>query len=123
MLFVHDIGNALNLWLSQEYPQSAEQTRIVSQNSLMLLCDLLSLKGCVQNPCDIYEMMFRFLTWMNVPLKEYITILWQSRILRHSLRTLPVSGALIMTLSKHCEFSNSMEVWVSCIVVWRDQNH
>ncbi|PWA66399.1 separase [Artemisia annua] len=117
-LFVQDIGNALKLWLSEEHPQSAEQTRIGSLNTLTLLYhvgDLLSLKGYMEDHSDIYEMMFRFFTWKNVPLKECITILWQSRSLRHCLCTSPVSDAFIMTLSKHCELSKSMEFWISCM--------
>nr|GEU88271.1 separase isoform X1 [Tanacetum cinerariifolium] len=117
-LFVQDIGNALKLWLSQEQPQSAEQTRIVSLNTFTLLYhvgDLLSLKGYMEDHSDIYEMMFRFFTSKNVSLKECITILWQSRSFRHCLCTSPVSDAFIMTLSKHCELFKSMEFWISCM--------
>ncbi|GJS63270.1 separase [Tanacetum coccineum] len=95
-LFVEDIGDALKQWLSQKHPQSAEQTLTL----LYHIGDLLLLK---------------YFTWKDVPLKECITILWQSRSLRHCLCTSPVSDAFIMTLSKHCDLSKSMEFWISCM--------
>nr|XP_043623197.1 separase [Erigeron canadensis] len=114
---VQDIGKALKLWLSQEHSQSAEVT---SQSTLFLLYhvgDMLSLKGYMEDHSEIFEMMFRYFTWKNFPIKQCLAMLWQSRSLSHALCTSTVSDAFILTLSQHCNLtkSKSMEFWISCM--------
>ncbi|CAI9287139.1 unnamed protein product [Lactuca saligna] len=112
--FVQDVSNALKLWLSQEHFQSDEQ----AQNTLILLyhvADFLSLKGYMEDHSNIYETMIKIITWRNMPLNEWLTMLWQSRSLSHALCASPVNDAFIMTLSNHCNLSKSMEFWISCM--------
>ncbi|KAI3774516.1 hypothetical protein L1987_49074 [Smallanthus sonchifolius] len=117
-LLVQDIGCALKLWLSQDHSQAVEQVDMVSHNTLILLynvCDLLSLKGCMDVHSDIYELMIRFFTCKNVSLKECLAMLWQSKSLSHALCTSHVNDAFILTFSKHCKLSQSLEFWKSCM--------
>lgn len=74
------------------------------------------LQGYMEDHSDIYEMMIRVITRKGVPLKECLGMLWESRSLNHALCTSPVNDAFIMTLSKHCNLSMSMEFWKSCMV-------
>ncbi|KAL4573492.1 hypothetical protein LXL04_020300 [Taraxacum kok-saghyz] len=108
--FIEDVGNALKLWLSQEH----EQTR----NTLTLLyyvADMLSLKGYMEHHSDIYETMIKSFMWKNIPLQECLIMLWQSRSLSHALCASTVSDEFIMTFSKHCKLSKSVEFWISCL--------
>lgn len=64
---------------------------------------------------DIYEMMIRLFELKNIPLKKCLAMLWECRRLGHALCASPVSEMFIMTLSHHCDESNSMEFWLSCL--------
>ncbi|KAK1417650.1 hypothetical protein QVD17_26781 [Tagetes erecta] len=118
--FVQDIGYALKLWLSQERSKSVEQTDMMYHNALNLLYhvgDLLSLKGYMDLHSDIYELMIRFCTCKNISLKECLAMLWQSKSLSHALCTSHVNDAFILTFSKHCKLSKSVEFWKSCMEI------
>ncbi|XP_076893503.1 separase-like isoform X3 [Bidens hawaiensis] len=116
--FVEDIGKATKLWLSQEHSKSVERIDTVCNNTLILLYhvgDLLLLKGYMDLHSDIYELMIRFCTHKNISLKECLAMLWQTKSLSHALCTSHVNEAFILTFSKHCQLSKSVEFWKSCM--------
>lgn len=69
----------------------------------------------MEDHSNIYETMIKIITWKNIPLNKWLTMLWQSRSLSHALCASPVNDAFIMTLSNHCNLSKSMEFWISCM--------
>ncbi|XP_024980177.1 separase [Cynara cardunculus var. scolymus] len=114
--FIQDIDNAVKLWSSPDCSQSAED--MVFQKTLTLLhyvVDLISLKGYMVDHLLIYETMIKFSSWKNVPLNDWLALLWQFRSLSHALCASPINDEFIRALSKHCALSNSVEFWTSCM--------
>lgn len=59
--------------------------------------------------------MIRLFQWRNVPIKNLLAILWECRRLSHAVCASPINEMFITTLLKHCDASNTMEYWLSCL--------
>ncbi|KAH9751963.1 Separase [Citrus sinensis] len=116
---IEDIGAALNLWLSVSICFESERCNMVSENTMLLLynvVDLLSLKGFIEFHNNIYKLMLRLFKCKNVPLEKYLSILWESRRLSHALCISPVNDAFLVNLAEQCgELSKSIEFWMGCL--------
>ncbi|KAL1827171.1 separase isoform X3 [Daucus carota subsp. sativus] len=113
-----DMDAAIKLWMSIDLPCLSGQIDMVFENILFLLyhvVDLLSLKGYMKFHANIYEIIIRLFEWRNVPVKKLLAILWECRRLGHALCASPVNETFITTLSNHCDASNTMEYWLSCL--------
>lgn len=72
-------------------------------------------QGYMKFHANIYEIIIRLFEWRNVPVKKLLAILWECRRLGHALCASPVNETFITTLSNHCDASNTMEYWLSCL--------
>ncbi|XP_052179939.1 separase isoform X3 [Diospyros lotus] len=112
-----DVHCALTLWSSPDFCIVDDQSDFPCENMLIALyhvVDLLSIKGCVEFHCDIYELLIRLFRRKNVPLEKCLALLWQCKRLGHALCVAPVGEAIVTTMSEHCgKISKLIGFWTS----------
>ncbi|KAF8019982.1 hypothetical protein BT93_G0618 [Corymbia citriodora subsp. variegata] len=121
-VILEDIDAALNLWSSIKNSDSCsldEDDSVLAEISLPLLyniVDILSLKGCDSFSHKLFKLMIGYFNSKNLEPQKYLTLLWESRRMSHSLCFSPISEAFITVLSEHQgEIFKSMDHWMCCL--------
>ncbi|KAL4372623.1 hypothetical protein AHAS_Ahas05G0000300 [Arachis hypogaea] len=112
-----DVESALDLWLDIsrfDFPEDRERSQPF--DSIMVLLyntiDLVQLKGFLKLSKKAYQMVIRIFK-RKFSTEKWLTLLWESRRLRHALCASPISDAFIQSSLDLVNELSKVDIWTS----------